>query len=153
MKMDLRSTTIVGGTLALGIVLGLVLQGTLQRRRNDRMGQLRHEQGFVRHMESIIQPRADQRAVIMPLLEKTGARNSQIIGAAQAELRSTLEAMRAQLEPVLDADQRRRMNEMGRLPDPFRPPPGGGPPGGGPPGGETSRGGPPGGGPPPSPER
>jgi len=128
MKMDLKSTAIVGGTLALGVVLGLVLQGTLQRFRNDRMGQLRHEQGFVRHMESIIQPSADQRAAIMPLLETTGARNQQIINSAQSELRSTLEAMRAQLAPMLDADQRKRMDAMGRLPDPFRP--GGGPPGG-----------------------
>jgi hypothetical protein len=131
MKLDLKSITIVGGTLALGVALGLVLQGTLQRRRNDRMGQLRHEQGFVRHMESIIQPRADQRAAIMPLLEATGARNGQIIDSAQAELRSTLEGMRAQLAPMLDADQRKRMDALGRLPDPFRP--AGGPPGGGPP--------------------
>lgn len=137
MKRDLKSMTIVGGTLALGVVLGLVLQGTLQRLRNDRMGQLRHEQGFVRHMESIIRPRVDQRAAIMPLLETTGARNQQIIDRAQAELRSTLEGMRAQLAPMLDADQRKRMDALGRLPDPFRPPPGGGPPPGGPP--PTSR--------------
>lgn len=143
MKIDPKSIMIVGGTLALGVVLGLVLQGTLQRRRNDRMGQLRHEQGFVRHMESIIQPRAEQRATIMPLLETTGARNQQIIDRAQIALRSTLETMRVQLEPMLDADQRKRMEAMGRLPDPFRPPRGGGPPGGGPPRG----------GPPPGPER
>ena len=141
MKLDLKSMTIVGGTLLLGVVLGLVLQGTLQRLRNDRMGQLRHEQGFVRHMESIIRPRADQRAAIMPLLEATGARNQRIIDSAQAELRSTLDGMRAQLAPMLDADQRKRMDGLGRLPDPFRPrggpPPRGGPMGGGPP--PTSR--------------
>ena len=128
MKLDLKSITIVGGTLALGVVLGLLLQGTLQRLRNDRMGQLRHEHGFVRHLASIIRPRADQRAAIMPLLEATGARNQQIIDSAQAELRSTLEGMRAKLGPILDADQRKRMDALGRLPDPFRP--GGGPPGG-----------------------
>ena len=140
MKVDLKSMTIVGGTLLLGVVLGLVLQGTLQRLRNDRMGQLRHEQGFVRHMESIIRPRADQRAAIMPLLEATGARNQRIIDSAQAALRSTLDGMRAQLAPMLDADQRKRMDGLGRLPDPFRPrggPPPGGGPGGGPP--PTSR--------------
>lgn len=141
MKVDLKSMAIVGGTLVLGVALGLVLQGTLQRLRNDRMGQLRHEQGFVRHMESIIQPRADQRAAIMPLLEATGARNQQIIDRAQAELRSTLDSMRAQLAPMLDADQQKRMDALGRLPDPFRPrggpPPRGGPMGGGPP--PTSR--------------
>ena len=85
MKIDIKSTAIVGGTLALGVVLGLVLQGTLQRVRNERMGQLRYERGFVRHMESIIQPRADQRAAIVPLLETTGARNQQIIDSAQAQ--------------------------------------------------------------------
>ena len=141
MKVDLKSLTIVGVTLVLGVVLGLVLQGTLHRYRNDRVGQLRHEQGFVRHMESIIRPRADQRAAIMPLLEATGARNQQIIDRAQAELRSTLDSMRAQLEPMLGADQRKRMDALGRLPDPFRPrggpPPGGGPMGAGPP--PTSR--------------
>ena len=140
MKIALKSLAILSGTLVLGVALGLVLQGTLQRRRNDRMGQLRHEQGFVRHLESIIQPRADQRAAIIPLLQTTGARNQQIIDGAQAELRSTLERMRAQLEPMLDADQRQRLEAMGRLPDPFRPrngPPGGGPPDGGPP--PTSR--------------
>jgi hypothetical protein len=118
------SVVMIGGSLLLGLILGLMLQGFLHQLRTSRIGALRREDRFVRHMESIIQPRPEQRAAVEALLRATGAHDQQIISAAHAELRASLDALHRQLQPMLDADQWQRLQRMGRLPDPFdaRPP-------------------------------
>lgn len=74
-------------------------------------------------MEEVIRPRDErQRAAVEPILEATAARNDTIIRHAHQALRA------ARLDapppgPLLDAEQRRRLESVGRLPDPFRPPP------------------------------
>jgi hypothetical protein len=118
------SLAMIGGSLILGLVLGLMLQGMLHQLRLSRIGALRREDRFVRHMESIIQPRPDQQVAVEALLRATGAHDQQIISKAHAELRASLELLHRQLQPLLDADQWQRLQRMGRLPDPFdgRPP-------------------------------
>jgi hypothetical protein len=131
MKPELKSSLILFVTLAFGVLLGLAVQGTLARERTRKVAELRGPPGFVAHMEAVIQPRDDaQRRAIGPILEETGQRNGVIIGSANAELRAALDSMRARLAPLLDQEQRNRLGRIGRLPDPFQPPPrdGRGPP-------------------------
>jgi uncharacterized membrane protein len=131
MKPELKSSIILLGTLALGALLGMVLQGTVARERTRKVAELRGPPGFVAHLEAVIEPRDEaQRAAIRPILEATGAGNREIIGSANTELRAALDSMRTLLAPLLDEAQRRRLERMGQLPDPFRPPPrdGRGPP-------------------------
>ena len=118
------SVAMIGGSLLIGLVLGLMLQGLLHQLRSSRIGMLRREDGFVRHMESIIRPRPDQRAAVEALLRATGAHDQQIISVAHMQLRASLDDLHRQLQPLLDADQWQRLQRMGRLPDPFgaRPP-------------------------------
>jgi hypothetical protein len=105
-----------------------------------------------------------QRAAIRPVLEAVGARNERVIREANVTLRRGVDSLRAVLAPLLDEEQRARLDaEVRRLPPlrpgggpggrppgppPFGPPRGGPPPGGPPPGGPPP-GGPPPGGPPP----
>jgi hypothetical protein len=72
-----------------------------------------------------------------------------IIDSARAALRTAIEDMITELEPLLDETQVRRVSESARFNDPFRPPPR---PGERPPRGDRGPGDrPPPGGPPPPP--
>lgn len=91
-------------------------------------------------MEEVIRPRDEaQRAAIRPFLEATDARNREIVGEANDNLRGALEALREELAPYLDEEQLARLSDVGRFPPPpiGGPSPGrrGGPPVGPPPGG------------------
>lgn len=133
MKPEARSAVILTATFAVGAVLGMVGQGLLMRERTRRVEDLRRPQGFAAELEHVIEPRDDQRQAVRAVLEATGQRNDVIIRAAHESLKAELDSMRTRLDPLLDAGQRERLDRMGRLPDPFRPPRGGPPPEGGPP--------------------
>ncbi len=138
MKLEVKSSIVLVTTLLIGIALGMVLQGRWRMERAREVGALQRPQGFVHHMTEIIQPRADQRDAVIAALQATAEQNGRIIDSARTRLRNELTGMQGTLAPVLDADQRKRLADISRLPDPFRPPPPGGPggrPGGGPRGG------------------
>ena len=142
MKLETKSSVILIATLLLGVAIGLVGQGALQRAMHDprgpRNGERARPSGFVARMESVLQLRADQQAPVRPLLESTADQNQRVIDDAHSRLRAQLDTLRTTLAPLLDEPQRARLaDEAQRLPDPFRPPPpppprgGGGPPGDG----------------------
>ncbi|MEO7963224.1 MAG: hypothetical protein ABIT38_04865 [Gemmatimonadaceae bacterium] len=145
MNVESKSGAILLVTLSIGVALGMVMQGALQRGRSQQTDDLRRPQGFVAHMTDVIQPRVDQGEAVHSALQLTADRNQKIIDSARTRLRAELEAMQHILATVLDEAQRQRLANIAQLPDPFRPPlprddrpPGtgdGGPPGG-PPGRE-----------------
>ncbi len=135
MKIEWKAALILLLTLILGGVLGAVTRTAIATRRATEIGGLRRPAGFVNHMRDVIQPKdSAQLAKVLPALEYTAARNDTIIRAAREQLRQELDSMRARVAPFLDADQQKRLEEMGRLGDPF-----GGPGGRG---GRGGRGGP-----------
>jgi hypothetical protein len=150
MRIDLKAWVAIVGTLVLGIVIGLLLNGTLARRRAHEVERMRRPGGFVEQMERVIQPRdSAQAAQLRPFLEATDRRNRQIVDGARISMKSELDSMRARVTGILDADQLKRLNDFAE-----RGPRGGpgGPGGRGPrggPGGFGPPGGPPGDGPPP----
>lgn len=124
MKPVIQSTLILAATLVLGFLVGAFATGALERHRMARVEQLRERGGFIEHMERTIEPRdQEQRSAILPILEATAQRNRLIIDSARADLRIALEEMIAELEPLLDPAQLRRITEVARFADPFRPPP------------------------------
>ncbi len=123
-----RSALLLGATLAIGVVLGVFLGGAIQQFRSGMIRGLGDRQGFVHHMERIIEPRDEQqRQAIRPILEATADRNHQIDRGSRDQLRAALYAMIADLGEHLDDGQRQRLEEFARRP-PRRGPPGGQPP-------------------------
>ena len=51
MKPELKSAAILAGTLALGVVLGMMAQAGLARGRSAELARLRQPPGFVAHFE------------------------------------------------------------------------------------------------------
>lgn len=149
MKIETKSAVILLVTLVLGVALGMVGQGLLRREFVQQVTGMRRPPGLVAHMEEVIQPTAQQRDTVHAILMSTAAGNQISIDAVQATLRASLDTMQQRLAPLLSTEQRDRLaRQVGRMPDPFRPPPGGDGRRGPPPGGDGRRGPPPGGGPP-----
>jgi len=124
MKPATQSALILLATLIIGFVVGVFATGAIGSHRMARLERLRERGGFIEHMEEAIQPRdEDQRSAIFPILEATAQRNRLIIESARAELRTAIEEMIAELEPLLDEQQVGRVRETARFTDPFRRPP------------------------------
>ena len=123
MKVEAKSAAILLTTLVLGIILGLVSQGSFQRLREQQVTEMRRPPGFVAHMEEVIAPSARQDSIVRPVLERAAASNQRIIETARAALRLNVDSMQRELAPVLSAAQLDRLSRSSRLPDPFRPPP------------------------------
>ena len=134
MNVATKSALLLGATLALGVVIGLVGAGTLERQRRERLGGLGRPRGFARHIEEAIQPRdAAQAAQVRAIIERAAERNQRMIRGANDALRRSVDSLTSELQPLLDEPQRRRLAEATR----------GLPPLGGPPGGRGGRPGPP----------
>jgi hypothetical protein len=124
MQIEGKSALIVLSTLLLGVVIGLVGHGALDRRQGFRDPPPPPPRGFVDHMESFLELRADQLASVRPLLEAAADANQRVIDSARVQLRAVLDTMAQRAAPYLDADQRERLAERAqRLPTLRQPPP------------------------------
>lgn len=130
-----KSALLLLATLLTGAVLGVLGAGALERRQRDRIEAIGRPRGFAEHMEQVIAPKdSAQRARIRPIIQATIQRNERIVRSANDLLHASIDSMRAELDPLLDPDQRDRLAEVTRrlppigLPRPGGPPPGGPPP-------------------------
>ncbi len=150
MTANMKSLVLLAVTLIVGFSLGLFADATLVRGRRARLRDLRRPPGFVAHIEQVIGPHSGaQSDSLRPIIQTTADRNDGIIRAANDRLRASMDSMRLALAPMLDANQRSRLErEVGRQPNPFGPgaergrggpPPDGAPSGGPPPGGPPPR--------------
>ena len=131
-------------TLAIGAVLGVLGAGAMRPHLEGRppregppgppgpRGQGRPG-GFAEHMQQVIEPRGpDQAAAVRAVVERTAARNRALIEQLNGSLRASVESMRAELGPLLDADQRERLeratNQLPPVGGPGAPGGRGGPP-------------------------
>ncbi len=121
MQIDIKAAVMLLVTLLLGVALGAVGAGALSHQRVEQVRELRRPPGFVAHMEEVIAPKdSTQRAKVDPILAATAARNDTILRGTNLQLHATLDSMRARLAPLLDADQRRRLDDAARLAPPIR---------------------------------
>ncbi|MES2177668.1 MAG: hypothetical protein V4550_07355 [Gemmatimonadota bacterium] len=153
MTAGTKSALLLGATLLVGMVLGAAGAGSLDRQRRERLGGMGRPPGLARHIEEVINPRDGAQAEqLRPIIQRAAERNQLLIRRTNDELRASIDSMRAELDPLLDADQRDRLARATRELPPFGRqggPPGRGGRGGPPPDGPPPFGPPPRGGPPP----
>lgn len=126
MRIEMRSALILLATLLIGALLGALITGALAQRRISRVAEMR-ERGFRMHIERIIEPRdEEQREAIRALLEVAAQRNQEIMRGARERLGDQLRQMREELLPLLDEEQRQRLESAaeGFRRGGFRGPPG-----------------------------
>jgi uncharacterized membrane protein len=125
-RIETRSALILLATLLIGALLGALITGALAQRRISRVAEMR-ERGFGMHIERIIQPRdEEQREALRAVLEVAAQRHQEIMRGAREQLEDQLRQMREELFPLLDEEQRQRLESAaeGFRPGGFRGPPG-----------------------------
>ena len=142
MNVTRSAAMLLAVTLLLGVLLGVLgagaLRPRLERAGPPPMGPPRGGPGgFAAHMEEVIAPRdSAQRIAVQAVIARTAARNRLLIAQLNHTLRTSVDSMRVELAPVLDEEQRERLERaVARLPA-VRGPGGAGPrgqPGDGPP--------------------
>ena len=110
MKARSKGAAILLATLVLGMVLGGLLHGYVQRERFRDALRLARPPELVADIERAVQPRDDaQGEAIRQILRETMQRLQQQRLADHKQLRSTIDSMEAALLPLLDEAQQDRL--------------------------------------------
>ncbi len=110
MSNSVRAWLLLVGTLCLGIALGVLGSGAMQDRRMARVNDIRRPGGFVAHVQRVIAPTSDEQwARIRPLVEAADHANGERRRSHDAAMRTALDTLKAQLDPLLDEAQRERL--------------------------------------------
>ena len=123
MNIKVKITFIIIITLAIGIVIGALLNRTLSQNRIKRILERRNPPIFISFYERIIEPDAEQRAKVRKVLNKYAQNLSEIRTNFQEELQSSFESMTAELEPLLTPEQKERLEKGFPRPPRFFPRP------------------------------
>lgn len=111
MNLKVKITFLIIITLVIGIVIGAMLNRAVSQNRIRRILERRNPPIFISFYERIIEPNADQRDSVRKVLDKYAQRLSKIRTNFQDELQSSFESMKAELEPLLTAEQKERLEE------------------------------------------
>lgn len=110
MSARLKSLLLLFAALLLGGVLGALVNARLAEARLEQVASLRSSSGFVRFVERGIEPRDEaQREAIRAVLQRSAEQLAETRNQHRQEVRRIVEATRAELAPLLTADQRAQL--------------------------------------------
>ena len=130
MRLEIKSTLIIIGTLVIGMLLGAASLSVVMRHRVERLhGMMRHG-GLPQHMLEAIGPLPDaQRAAVQQVLDQTSLQVDSTIQGNRREVHAMIDSMVTRLDSLLTDEQRLRLHHevgarfSGREGPPFDGPP------------------------------
>ena len=112
MTATTKSVLILATTLVLGMILGALLFGSIQRHRFRHALSLARPQHFTATLERALKPRDDaQREAIRAILDSLDGRMRNDREERAVAMRARLDSLEAHLAPILSEDQRERLHE------------------------------------------
>lgn len=126
-----RSALILAATLAIGMALGALLFGTIQKHRFESALRLARPHSLMTSVEEVIRPvDGEQARAVGDILKGMEAQMRQERSAAAEHRRAMIDTMQARLLPLLTAEQQARLKDhlvrhreaAGRRPPPPPPP-------------------------------
>ena len=107
-----KAALYLGVTLIAGMLLGALILGAFGRFRERGRSSHEGKKGGLSHfIERAVKPSAEQSAKIKPLAEKASARIEVLQGGCNAEIKTVLDSLRTQLQPILSKDQLEEFDE------------------------------------------
>lgn len=126
-----KSILLLLGALLIGVLIGGLIQASMVEQRIERIGYLRSERGFIRHVERLVEPHDEaQREAIRSVLRRNAQRMVDLRLDFRNEVSALLDSTRAELDSVLTDEQMERLEEEIRTREPDRRPRRGRMPGG-----------------------
>lgn len=106
-----RSATIIVATLVLGIVIGALGASAIISSRVDQFRRLRAPGGPRGMVEEVIRPTDEgQRARVAAALDSMAARLDRLRTTTMEQHTTVMDALRAELQPILTAEQLQRFD-------------------------------------------
>lgn len=109
MNVKLKMTFVIIATLALGIIIGAMLNRALVEKRIRNILSKRAPDVFVPFIEESINPDPTQSEEIRKILKKHAKRIDEIHTNSRIELQSAFESLREELDPLLTPEQKKRL--------------------------------------------
>jgi hypothetical protein len=107
-----KSALLLAAVLALGMVLGGLITGTVVDRRLTRIEALRTSRGLAFMLEEVVRPRdEEQRSAFRALVDSATPRYAEVFESTGAELRALNDSVVAAVRPMLDENQAKRLEE------------------------------------------
>ena len=121
MNIKTKSSLVLTATLILGIIIGVVGGGMMRNYIFEkRMEKFRSPNGFIRHMEHIIQPDSSQRVELREKLESQRERFMNLSLRFRTEMDSLNNEFQNELKDILTVEQQQRLeNFLNSRPRPF----------------------------------
>lgn len=109
MKLKLKSSLIIIGTLILGIVLGMLLSGFYTHRKFDKMRQGKH---FKHSLEKKLNLTEEQTEKLKPIFEANKLRFKKLMKAHFQEMDSSRKVFLNEVKPHLNPEQMKILEKM-----------------------------------------
>ena len=106
-----KTALILLSTLIIGILCGALITGAITQARIAQIEGSPSPERFIRHMDRIIQPNAEQRDAIQRTLEDYRPRFQNTMTQHREEIRVLIDSLQQDLRPFLTEEQLERMHE------------------------------------------
>ncbi|MFH1568711.1 MAG: hypothetical protein ABIL09_12000 [Gemmatimonadota bacterium] len=112
MNARAKSALVLVATLVIGMVLGALLFGMVQRERFRPAMRLARPDRFMASVEEVIRPRDEaQRHAVREVLERFDEQMKRNREQAAVHMRAELDSLQTSLSPLLDQTQRQHLRE------------------------------------------
>ena len=111
MSVKWKSFFIIVAILVIGILIGVFMAGPFMRHHVGRRHIDRGPEMFTQMMERVIQPTEEQREAVHAVLEEYSMRLEELHEDFRTEMVTTIDSLKADLDPLLTDEQKARLEE------------------------------------------
>ena len=112
MNMKIKTTIVIIITLLFGIVFGALLNRTFTHRRIRKAFDAVNPDRFTMILERAIEPTDEQKKQIREILQSHAKQVEELRKKAMEGMETSLQALKKELDSVLTAEQKERLEEM-----------------------------------------
>lgn len=110
-----RSILIILATFLIGILIGALGDGLLEKQRLERGGWRKDgKEAFLQKMFSIIEADDAQQEKLRPLILESMAKVDSLQAITDSQVRVIVDALQVKLQPILSEEQMERLKEFHR---------------------------------------
>lgn len=120
MKIETKTYVIIMLTLVIGMIIGALITGAVVRHRIRQFMSLGRPDHLTARIERIIEPTAAQRDTVHQILMEHARQFHEIHGRFESQLLALKDSLKKDLDPILTAEQKERLERAPRPPEHFR---------------------------------
>jgi hypothetical protein len=110
MITKLKVTVIIVATLIIGIVLGAVGRGALQKHHHQKLDSIERTEMFLSRVNEVVNPDSSQKPKVEKIAKRAAERVEILFDHHQAEMAIIVDSMKSELSETLRPEQQQRLD-------------------------------------------